>query len=218
MNIRKIWRKRPNYTTWAHLLDSSGNITSSNTNSAGTASDSANSQSRTWTDTVEVDSSVTASTAYTSIYVGDIIRAAQAFNVDSYCTLQEVWVRMKKVGLPTGNATCVIYDATGTFGDVSSDVPNNVVTGTSDNYDVSTLTTTDTWVRFTYTTKPKLLPDHHYFLSINYNDAGSTAAKCPMLGYNTTGLNGGTSATYIAAWTKSSNVYAFRVLGTTSGR
>jgi hypothetical protein len=55
---------------------------------------------------------------------------------------------LRKTGSPTGNANVKVYAMSGTFG--SNGVPTGSVLATSGNLDVSTLTTSNQWITFTF--------------------------------------------------------------------
>jgi len=63
-------------------------------------------------------------------------RRGQSFAVGEYRRIEQVSVRLWKVGSPTGNAVIKIYAHTGTYG---SGTPTGSALATSDNLDVSTI-------------------------------------------------------------------------------
>jgi hypothetical protein len=66
----------------------------------------------------------------------------------SGCTLDSCVFFLKKNGLPTGNAVAKIYAHSGVYG--STSIPTGTALATSDNFDVSTLTTTYGLKTFTF--------------------------------------------------------------------
>lgn len=86
---------------------------------------------------------------------------------------------LKKNNSPTGNATAKIYAHTGTFG--AGGVPTGAALATSDNFDVSTLTTTSQLITFT-------------FSGANLIDLSANTDYCIELSYS-----GGDASNYIVA-------------------
>jgi len=70
------------------------------------------------------------------------IAIGQSFTASSNGTLKSIVLKLRKTGLPTGNAVVRIYAHSGTFGTTS--IPTGTALASSDNLDVSTLTTTET--------------------------------------------------------------------------
>lgn len=85
--------------------------------------------------------------------------------------LQSVVLYLKKSGLPTGNATVSIYAHSGTYG--TSSVPTGSALATSDNFDISTLTTSFALVTFTFTGAEKItLTNGTYYCLVLENSNG----------------------------------------------
>jgi hypothetical protein len=105
---------------------------------------------------------------------------------------------LKKTGSPTGNATASIYASTGTFG--TSAKPTGAALATSDNFDVSTLTTSSVLTTFSFTGANRISPTNgtKYIVTIEYSggdssnhvDAGYDQTS-PTHGGNWSSLSGG---------------------------
>jgi hypothetical protein len=75
---------------------------------------------------------------------------------------------LKKAGLPTGNVVARLYAHSGTYG--TSSLPTGSILATSDNFDVSTLTTTSQLITFTFTgaNRYKLIKGTYYCILLYY--------------------------------------------------
>jgi hypothetical protein len=84
---------------------------------------------------------------------------SQGFKPNTSSTVTKVRLWLKKVGTPTGNINIEIQTD-------NSGVPSGtaVTNGTSDNVDVSTLTTSYDWIEFTFSTNPSLTASTQYHL------------------------------------------------------
>jgi hypothetical protein len=84
-------------------------------------------------------------------------------------TLDYVTFYLRKYGNPTGNAVAKIYTHSGVYG--TSSVPGTLL-ATSDNFDVSTLTTSETLINFTFSGAEKIVLGNgvYYILTIEYYD------------------------------------------------
>ncbi|MBU1092550.1 hypothetical protein KJ836_02695 [Patescibacteria group bacterium] len=92
-------------------------------------------------------------------------------------TLSSVVLYLKKTGSPTGNANIRVYAHSGTYGTSSVPTgtgPTNGVLATSDNYDVSTISTSYELVTFTFTgdNKISLTDGVNYCLAFNVSYSG----------------------------------------------
>lgn len=74
--------------------------------------------------------------------------AAQAFTVGIGAALGTCKFFLKKTSSPTGNAVATLYDMSGTFG--FDAIPSGEALATSDNFDVSALTTSFALITFTF--------------------------------------------------------------------
>ena len=74
--------------------------------------------------------------------------AGKSFTATIAGTLDNIRFRLGKYGSPTGNVTVKVYAHTGTYG--TSSVPTGDALATSDNVDVSGLTTSNPFVTFTF--------------------------------------------------------------------
>ena len=87
------------------------------------------------------------STASAYLYSGGKEENGKSFTSQGG-TLDSVKFLLSKEGSPTGNAVAKVYAHTGTYG--TSSLPTGVALATSDNFDVSTLTTGTTLKTFTF--------------------------------------------------------------------
>ena len=113
-------------------------------------------------------------TSYTlSSQVGDQIGVGQSFT-STGGTLDSAKFYLKKTLSPTGNAVATIYAHTGTFG--STGTPTGSVLATSDNFDVSTLTTSYQLITFNFSgvNRIALTDTTKYFLCIEYSGGDSS--------------------------------------------
>lgn len=88
--------------------------------------------------------------------------------------LDTVRFRLAKYGSPTGNATVKIYAHSGTYG--TNSVPTGDALATSDNFDVSTLTTDQQWRTFTFSgaNRITLVDDTYYVATVAYSGGNAT--------------------------------------------
>lgn len=95
-------------------------------------------------------------------------KLAQGFQVDTAGLCEFIDVKLVKAGAPTGNYWFTIESNSG-------GVPSGTVLATSDKYDVSRLTTTDTWVRLPFRTPASLsaATQYHLVLQGDFTVSGS---------------------------------------------
>jgi hypothetical protein len=94
---------------------------------------------------------------------------------------------LAKYGSPTGNITASLYAHTGTYG--TSSKPTGGALATSDNIDVSTLTTSLQLITFTFST-PYLMSATYFCIELEYT--GGDVDNQVLLGYdNTSPTHGG---------------------------
>ncbi len=84
-------------------------------------------------------------------------KLAQGFKVDTAGPLEFVDLKLVKTGTPTGNYWLTVENDSG-------GVPSGTVLATSDKYDVSLLTTNNTWVRLPFRTTASLSAAAQYHL------------------------------------------------------
>lgn len=108
---------------------------------------------------------------------------------------------IRKVGSPTGNATAKLYAITGTHG--TNATPTGSALATSDNFSVSTLTTSFSLATFTFTGANIISLDSStkYFLTLEYS--GGDASNRVEIGYDSTSpAHAGNIATFNgSSWT-----------------
>lgn len=89
--------------------------------------------------------------------------------ISTFTTLDSVKFYFKKTGSPTGNGVAKIYAHSGTYG--TSSVPTGTALATSDNFDVSTLTTSMQLINFTFSgvQRINLVPGTNYVVTFEYS-------------------------------------------------
>lgn len=115
------------------------------------------------------------------------------------CVLHSFKFLMRKFASPTGSAVAKLYAISGTYG--TNAIPTGSVLATSDNFDVSTLTTTYTLVEFLFTGEQKILLTNttKYYAVIEYSGGNDTDFLVGGLG--TASPHGGNNAYYAGSWT-----------------
>lgn len=104
---------------------------------------------------------------------------------------------LKKYGSPTGNAVAKLYTHSGTYG--TSGVPTGAALATSDNFDVSTLTTSYQLIKFTFTGAQQytLVNGTYYCIAIEYG--GGDGSNYVLLGGDISSpTHSGNSFRYVA--------------------
>lgn len=102
---------------------------------------------------------------------GDGEEIGQTVNAPSTTTVYSVAFYLAKLGSPTGNATAKIYAHTGTFG--TDGVPTGAALATSNNLDVSTLSTSFAVIELIFPTPPSITSGTKYCLSVAYTGGDS---------------------------------------------
>lgn len=112
----------------------------------------------------------------------------QSFQTTSATTLDSCKFNLKKIGSPTGNATAALYSHTGTYG--STGTPDTLL-ATSDNFDVSSLSTSYDLITFDFSgvNRVELSASTDYFITVLYED-GITDNCLQMAGSNIKGHSG----------------------------
>jgi hypothetical protein len=125
---------------------------------------------------------------------------------------------LKNNGATTGNAVAKIYAMTGTYG--TNGVPTGSALATSNNYDVSGLTTSPALITFTFATPYLLIKDTEYCLTIewagnaggNYIQPGQDSSS-PSHGGNMFGHNTGGSYSAYSNYDAAFYVYGVEAAG-----
>ena len=108
---------------------------------------------------------------------------------------------LKKTGSPTGNAVAKLYAISGSYG--STSIPTGAAMATSDNLDVSTLTTLYQQISFTFSTPYTLTASTNYAVTIEYT--GGDVSNYVSVGLTTAGsgaAHGGNASTHATGtWT-----------------
>lgn len=87
---------------------------------------------------------------------------------------------LKKVGSPTGNAIAALYELSGTHG--TNAVPTGAALATSDNFDVSTLTTSYQLITFTFSGANRYNITAAYYYEIVFEYSGGDADNYVQVG------------------------------------
>lgn len=111
--------------------------------------------------------------------------------------LTRVRVQLKKVGTPTSNLVAKLYTHSGTFG--SSSVPTGAVLATSDNLDVSTLTTSYLEKEIGFSTQYEMSASTNYVIAFEYT-AGDASNYVQVRGLAATGTHAGNRAQLSGVW------------------
>lgn len=145
------------------------------------------------------DSNADTGTDYT-LRSGATTRIAQAFAVGGNAVRAvRVRCRLKKTGAPTGNLTATLYALTGSFG--STATPNGAAIATSENIDVSKLTTSYAVqeIRFTTLASQALLSaTTNYFVAFEYS--GGDVSNNVQVEGDSTGTHAGNAASFNGSW------------------
>jgi hypothetical protein len=107
----------------------------------------------------------------TSMYTGSAYGKGQTFICRMNASVNQSQFMLKKTGSPTGTAVSKIYDVTGIIGQTA--IPTGTALGTSDTFDVSTLTTTIGWYPFNFSTPVPLTYGKVYAVVIEYDGGNS---------------------------------------------
>ncbi len=137
---------------------------------------------------------------YTALRTGSTVGAGQSFTGDGYA-LSLCRMYVKKSGSPTGTAVVKIYAHSGSFGTTS--IPTGTALATSDNFDVSALTTSFVINNFTFSgiNQITLANGTNYVLSVEYS-GGSVGNTVDVGKDGSSPTHSGNSATWDGAtWT-----------------
>ena len=112
----------------------------------------------------------------------------QSFQTTESTTLDSCKFNLKKVGSPTGNATAALYSHSGTYG--STGIPDTLL-ATSDNFDISSLSTSYSLATFNFSgaNRVELSASTDYFIVVLYED-GIVDNYLQMAGSNLKGHSG----------------------------
>lgn len=108
---------------------------------------------------------------------------------------------LRRTGSPTGYAHVVLYLMTGTFG--VDGMPTGSALATSDDFDVSTLTTSYTWYNFTFSSTQEYVMQAEEFYCIVYQNPSSgffDSTNFVLVGMNETPTYEGNRNGYIDDW------------------
>lgn len=109
-----------------------------------------------------------------NIFNGDTTKAGDTFTPAISANLGSVQAWLSKSGSPTGNAVAKVYAITGTPG--TSGVPTGAALATSDNVDVSTISTSFGFVTFTFSggAQISLSSGTYYTFTVEYSGGDSS--------------------------------------------
>jgi hypothetical protein len=131
----------------------------------------------------------------THLFNGGYTKAGQSFTGNGE-KLNSSKFYLKKGGSPTGNAVAEIYAHTGTFG--VDGKPTGSPLATSENFDVSTLTTSFQLISFPFADRITLINGTHYFVVIKYS--GGDVSNHLKVG-DTLNFHNGNEAAWYSSWT-----------------
>lgn len=145
-----------------------------------------------------------------TLYNGWRTRTGQSFT-GKKLKLSSCSFYLKKTGSPTGNAVAELYAHSGTFG--TSSVPTGSALAVSDNFDVSTLTTSYALVTFNFSGVNRYLINTGYFcISLEYS-GGSSSNYITMGADNSSPAHSGNGFFYDSVWTAVYQDICFYVYG-----
>ena len=146
-----------------------------------------------------VDSfSETNADAYNGMYGGWYIKRAQSFTAKAG-NLSSCKFYLKKAGSPTGNAVAILYAHSGTYG--ASSVPTGAALATSNNFGVSTLTTSNQLIEFTFTGAQQyaMINGTYYCITCEYS-GGDSSNLIYVASDVSSPTHGGNAAEYLSSW------------------
>lgn len=121
---------------------------------------------------------------------------------------------LRKTGSPTGNGVAKLYAHTGTFGTDSA--PTGAALATSDNFDVSALTTSFQLITFNFSTPYTMSAATKYVIVFEYTGGGGANLVEP--GNVSSGGHGGNQSRYFGGWITNETVdVCFYVYKASSG-
>jgi hypothetical protein len=108
---------------------------------------------------------------------GSVKKVGQSFNAGAGGSLDSAEWYLQKTGSPTGSIYAKIYAHSGTYG--SSSVPTGSPLAISDSYDISTIPTTDTTIRFNFSgvNRITLSGSTNYVVTIEYTGDSSNYVR-----------------------------------------
>jgi hypothetical protein len=145
----------------------------------------------------------TASPANPRVFSATLTEAGQSFTPSSSGNLLTVKFSLDKANSPTGNAVAKLYNHSGTYG--TNGKPTGTALATSDNFDVSTLTTTASLITFNFSTTVALSSGTNYFITVEYTGADATN-YIRLYTDNATSPHSGNTATKTSGVWSSNNV------------
>ncbi len=157
-----------------------------------------------------ITSQITRNSEY-QVYSGATIAAGQSFTPGaSEYTLTSVKFSLRKQGSPTGNAVAKLYAHTGVYG--TSSKPTGAAIATSNNLDVSGLTTSFVDTELTFASPPTLSPGTNYVIVIEYS--GGSASNRLEVGLNASaGGHAGNCSYQVSSWTAEAYDLTFYIYG-----
>lgn len=153
--------------------------------------------------------------AYTSVSstAGHYLSLGQSFTATGV-TLDNVQFYLRKNGSPTGNATAILYAHSGTYG--TNSVPTGSVLARSDNFDVSTLTTSMQLItlNFTGANRYSLIAGTKYIILFEYSGGDSSNYTSFALDNTSSSHTGNMVGSFSGSWNPTStNDAIFYVYG-----
>lgn len=155
---------------------------------------------------VDSHTEVGASSAW-ALRSGSITAVGQSFTNTTAGKITECKFYIRKYGSPTGNITAKLYAHSGVFGTTSK--PTGAVLATSDNVDITTISSTASLVSFTFTGAEQysMSSSTNYVLTINYSGGDATNLLYVQYHYLPSGgtNHSGNCSNYITTWTSNAD-------------
>lgn len=150
--------------------------------------------------------------AYNQMYGGYIERFGQSFTNTNQIILDSCKFYLKKTGNPPGTAVAKLYAHSGTYGVNSR--PTGSPLATSDNFDVSSLTTSLQLITFNFSgaNRITLSASTYYCITIEYTTGDTN--NCILAGYDLlSSSHSGNMFDFITSWSALSSDLIFYVYG-----
>lgn len=106
----------------------------------------------------------------------------QTFTSSISGKITEVKFYGRRTGSPTGNATAKLYNITGTYG--TDSIQSGTALATSDNLDVSTISTSDGLITLTFSGANQFTMTNGNKYAIQFNFTGGGASDYLVIGYD----------------------------------
>ena len=130
----------------------------------------------------------------------------QAFTAATYGVLDKCKFYLKKASSPTGTVRAELYALTGSYG--TNATPTGAALATSDQYDVSTLTTSYQLITFTFAVANRVIltAGTTYVMVLSYTGASSAPNHTVVGGDNTANTHSGNYSLNDGIWAGDNSV------------